>query len=359
MHSSKTQTTDQGENSMDTESRETGEPLVRVHLLASERRYGWLRERTVRLLPKVQAQVEEECTLPALVDIHLTGRWHVVRRLGAEALADPGPWVRPVPGSQHVHVYLDVRAARAFHHGSSIAWGAHMVNALTVAAMMTEPDRCWLLEPWMPQRSHWSPGMLTDLRLARREAEWEAGLLAAEVWRARHAWGSDIPGRARQLLDTLAAGVIEDDRPRGTRMAKSLTLSVWAEATIQRLYDASAPESADLGPAGLAGLKTLIGEYGTDAGIDGEGIEADRHRRLCAAAWCDFMALIGTQRTGIEDGAWHDDAVLLGWHLRDFDTRHATSRGEMPAGHLGWEGSSARDYTRQEWAAAHGAAVQE
>jgi hypothetical protein len=349
---------------------EPGEPVVRAQLDASGRRYGWLLERTRRLLPAVEYFVREDYALPELTVVHLTTRLRMVRAVGRarahEDALNPAPGAiaacmfdaipdgdlavcTPLAGPAEVFININRGPTRAKEKETEL--GALLAKGLTLAALLTDPDRGRSFGRFR-SRSRFADDQLVDLWLARLEAEESAAQCAAETWRHRNNWAEPLAKRARGVLDLLTAGVIEADQPYGNHVPAGL--SAWAEATVRRVYDAAAPESDDLGPTGLAGLKALVSEYGTDTGVDGESLEADRHRRLCAAAWCDFMALIGTQNSGTEEGAWHDDAVLLGWHLRDFDARHATSRGEIPAGHLEWERSGrARHYTRQEWAAAH------
>jgi hypothetical protein len=356
------------------------ERLVRVHLLASERRYGLVLERTLRLLPEVRAQVEEHYVLPRSVEIHLTGRWFGARRRGAfearqerlnppawlvarrtlDALESPRrPWVHPMADGAQVHVYLEVRRGLSDEHGTDVAWGAMLAEALTVAALMGDPRRARHLGPWWaPVRSRLADAARLDLLLARHQIEQEAGREAAEIWRSRRAWGDDVAGRARRLLDALETGVIEADQlptpqaDSGQAPLPAAAEMAAAQAVIRRVYDECEPEhvpSDDIrGLRGQMGKLSLTG----DMLPPGERVPAFRLHLLRCAAWADLVALLA-EIEGREDApALRDAAVDLGWSLRDFDIRYSQSLGEVPARHLEWEESGrARLYTRQEWAA--------
>lgn len=84
-------------------------------------------------------------------------------------------------------------------------------------------------------------------------------------------------------------------------------------------------------------------------------INDDRAKRLEAAA--TLIALKNDNPTGlrqVEDAYRGGDAVYeLTTHLIEFDRRHGTSRGAIPAGDAHWDGPDYQDYVAQEWAAAH------
>jgi len=90
---------------------------------------------------------------------------------------------------------------------------------------------------------------------------------------------------------------------------------------------------------------------------DNLSLADDRAQRLEAAA-----TLITAQRDGekrfvnqIQDEYTEGDAVYdIANHLIEFDRRHGTSRGPIPATAKHWDGPAYKDYAIQEWDAAQG-----
>jgi hypothetical protein len=121
-----------------------------------------------------------------------------------------------------------------------------------------------------------------------------------------------------------------------------------------RLYDQLHPVT-DVSKKGVWMLLGWISTHATDIAADGEDLAAERASRLRAAAHADELALRAELHpTDHDDPELANDAIALGWHLRDFDARWGTGENVVPRPRdLSWETRSARDYTRAAWGAAH------
>lgn len=339
-------------------------------------RYTWVAERTARLLPEVCELINHEIYVPTTI-VTLTTRPAVARRLGERrAAAVAGypfglryrllkTWFTVtalrgrgaagfVEAGPYPVVYLDVALA-----DSEREWGAVLAEQLTRAALTVQPDRSRHLDGlWSGLRSTLSPAARRDLETALQEAEMHAGKTMAETWRERFIWTGPNIVRAQDLLRTLENAVVEAEQP--TIVSPNGTIgAAQAQSIVRRVYDQEEPEQVPA--AALQVLRDHIAAHGTDpAGGDaaadhaGNGVmdQADRSLRLRAAAYVDLIALLAEMDGSEKAKELADTAIELAIHVRDYDNRFHTSRGQVAAGDLFWEGvGDTRRYVRQEWLA--------
>lgn len=137
-------------------------------------------------------------------------------------------------------------------------------------------------------------------------------------------------------------------------MNTDTTTPAQAAAEIRRVYQDR--EVAGIAWAEVRDFAALILERGTDPRIAPDvhpGGEAERAKRLRLAAYADLTALrAATEAADLGDDL-ANEAILLGWHLRDYDRVYGLGTVDPPASDsIYWEASGlARIYTRKAWLA--------
>lgn len=134
---------------------------------------------------------------------------------------------------------------------------------------------------------------------------------------------------------------------------KSVSLAAaGAVAEIGRVY-----AGREIGGASWAEVEALtahVTAYGTDPALY-PGAHPDssdgRALRLRLAAYADLATLQAEAEGSQLAPEMANAAILLGWHLRDYDARHRTGAAVHPApDDLYWEAPGlARAYTRAAW----------
>lgn len=137
-------------------------------------------------------------------------------------------------------------------------------------------------------------------------------------------------------------------------MSTDTTTPAQAAAEIRRVYQDR--EVAGTAWADVLGFAALILERGTDPRIAPDvhpGSEDERAKRLRLAAYADLTALRALAGGADLGPELDSEAVLLGWHLRDYDRVYGLGTVDPPASNsIFWEASGlARIYTRKAWIA--------
>jgi hypothetical protein len=328
--------------------------------------YEWAYHRTLRLLPRVCELVAHEVALPVRLEVRLVLRrelaWEIGRLEAAASLPRTSGaryWLRRVKrardarhlrtatwtwpaegGGRRALVLLDLA-----HAHNELEWGALMAEGVMLAAMASQPGRDLHLSEdaneWAPSR--YSLDKRIDLKGARLQAEADAARAAARCWREWRQQLGPAAQRADELLLQLDAGLTGPREPAESTAAWTL-----------RLYDQLHPVT-EVTKRDVHYLLGWISTHGTDTAATGDELAAERASILRAAAHADELALRAELNPADEDDPeLADDAVALGWHLRDFDARWGTGDNVVPQPRdLSWETRSARDYTRAAWGAPH------
>jgi hypothetical protein len=344
----------------------TGLPTIKTVVPFSGFGYEWAYQRTLRLLPRVCELVAHEVDLPRFLEVRLVLRrelaWEIGRLETEAALPRSSgarywlrrakrtrdawklrtaAWTWPAEGGgRRAMVLLDLA-----HAGGELEWGALMAEGVMLAALASQPGRELHLSEdpteWAPSR--YSPAKRLDLRGARLQAEADAARAAGRCWREWRQQLGPAAQRADDLLARLDAGLTEPREPAENAAAWTL-----------RLYEQLHPVT-EVGKRDVWSLLGRISTHGTDTTATGEELAAERASVLRAAAHADELALRAELHPSSEDDPeFADDAVTLGWHLRDFDTRWGTGEDVVPQPQdLSWESRPARDYIRAAWGAAH------
>lgn len=341
---------------MTTEVKAPGTVFLRVPQ-AARGEYEWVRERTVRLLPEVAAMIERRIALPATLEIVLTTRRQMARELAANEVGEASgvlgklrmaraartwrgleaalwDWPsRKQDDGRQVVIYLDVDTAS---RTGELEWGALLAEQVMLASLTAAPRRSRHLgQVDELVGTAQQPGARKDLLFARRGLEFAAGQAAAEAWRTRRSRLAAVLSRADDVLELLDAEAV--DRPA---------------VVIRSHYTEREPTAGTI--TDVHDLITWDNARRTEWYPSGLPIEAERARRLRAAAFGDLIALQAeVEGSAEEQAALANTAAHLGLDLRDFDAAHGTGRGWRGPQDLYWEASGlARSYTRQEWLAA-------